>query len=138
MSDTGTDNQGEGTAVPLVKFSGTPVVATPLDNGAAFHAAYEVVNMGTAPTTAQDEVWCSVMFQNAMVHQDKLNLDNPVVEANGGSHKGSVRFDGHYFKMAGDWEAWFSITNAANENADEATVPFKVEAAAHHDLEPPN
>ncbi len=123
-----------GTPIPLVKFSGTPQVNTPLAAGADFLAVYEVVNMGTGPTTSADDVWCSVAMQNSVVHQAQFKLDSPPLEANGGSHTGSVHFDAHYFGIAGDWEAIFSINNAQG-GSDETRVPFKVEGK-QHDLEP--
>jgi hypothetical protein len=113
----------------FVKFSGAPTVATPIKAGSDLMAVYEVVNMGNGPTTSSDEVWASACYQGAVVHQASARLDSPPVDAGGGSHRGSVHFDGHYFSQPGEWTLEFAITDASNNNVDESSVPFTVEAA---------
>ena len=113
----------------MVKFSGVPTVATPMKAGSDLMAVYEVVNMGNGPTTSADEVWASACYQGAVVHQAHVKLDNPPIESGGGSHRGTVQFDGHYFFAPGEWTLEFAITDVNNNNVDESSVPFTVEAA---------
>lgn len=113
----------------FVKFTGAPTVGTPLKAGSDLMAVYEVVNMGNGPTTSSDEVWASACFGGAVVHQASVRLDSPPIDGGGGSHRGSVHFDGHYFFQPGEWTLEFAITDASNNNVDESSVPFTVEAA---------
>ncbi len=112
--------------IPFVKFTGDPEVLTPsITAGKDFYASYEVVNMGTAPTTAKDQVWGSAIIYNTVVNQAHRDLDNPVLAPNGGSHKGMCHIPG-WKLAAGDWQIDFAVTNAAGQDADEAKASFTV------------
>ena len=115
--------------IPFVKFTGDPVVWTrdiKTGSGQDFYARYEIVNMGTAPTTAQDQVWASGIFSGTAISQSHLNLDKPVVGPNGDTHKGYVKIPA-YKLVPGDWELYLSIYGASsNQSTDNASTTFTI------------
>lgn len=114
--------------IPLVKFSGTAEYGPqPTKAGDTVVTICELVNIGTGPTTAADQLWGSLVLQSTVVHQDHQDLDSPPIDPNGGSRRYSFTFDGHYMAAADDWSISLAVTNAAGEIADEVTLPFRVE-----------
>jgi hypothetical protein len=125
--------------IPYMKFVSTEVITTtvtPTTDG--LWATYEVVNIGTAPTTIDDIVIGAACFQGAQVHTAEHRFDNPVIAPNGGSHRGSLHFESHIVGVNGDWELYFGIPAKEYGGGfiDEARLPFKVElgptADVHH------
>jgi Domain of unknown function (DUF4157) len=131
--DGGGDDGGGGSQpvkdIPFVKFTGDPQVMTTdikTGSGRDFYATYEILNMGTAPTTVQDQVWSSGIFSGTVISQSHLNLDKPVVGPNGDSHKGYVKIPA-YKLFPGDWELSMSIYGASsNQEADHASTTFTI------------
>jgi hypothetical protein len=113
--------------IPLVKFSGTPEYAPqPVSAGKDVAIICELVNMGTGPTSAADQLWGSLVVHDTAIHQEHQNLDSPPVEPDGGSQRYSFNFDGRFLAASEDWSIALAVTNAAGEIADEASVSFKV------------
>ena len=113
--------------IPLVKFTDLLDYAPqPAKWGENVVVICELVNIGTAPTSAADQLWGSLVLQNTVIHQEHQNLDSPPLEANGGSQRCSFTFDGRFMAAGDDWSIHLAVTNAAGENADEATIPFAV------------
>jgi hypothetical protein len=113
--------------IPLVKFSGTPVYAPqPVKAAEELVVMCELVNLGTAPTSAADQLWGSLVLQSTVIHQDHQNLDSPPVEPDGGSRQYAFTFAGSFVAAGDDWSIALAVTNAAGEIADEATVSFAV------------
>lgn len=116
--------------IALVKFLGTPEVVTPVANEATHGvwARYEIVNMGTAPTDGELSVSVHLCYSNAQVTYQSRNLDDPVLEANGGSYQGTVHFPLDQMPWPGDWEMGFQINLGINKGiSDSVDVPFTVE-----------
>jgi hypothetical protein len=114
--------------IPLVKFSGTLDYAPqPTKAGENVVVICELVNIGTGPTSAADQLWGSLVLQNTAIHQEHQNLDSPPIDPNGGSKQYSFTFEGRFLAAADDWSISLAVTNAAGEIADEATIAFKVE-----------
>jgi hypothetical protein len=111
--------------IPLVKFSGTPDYAPqPTKAGEDLLVICELVNIGTGPTSAADQLWGSLVLQNTIIHQDHQNLDSPPVDANGGSRRYSFTFEGRFLAPADDWSIDLVVTNAAGEIADDVKIPI--------------
>jgi hypothetical protein len=115
----------EGTPIPLVKVYGELIKAPSPDNWFREDVvvSFELVNIGTAPTTAADQVWASLAVGRNVVAQQHQNLDAPPLEPNGGSQRFRFVFDGHYLFVDDDWSIWVAVTNAAGETSDEQTTP---------------
>ena len=114
--------------IPLVKFSDLLDYAPqPAKWGENVVVICELVNIGTAPTSAVDQLWGSLVLQNTVIHQEHQNLDSPPVEPNGGSQRYSFTFEGRFMAAGDDWSIHLAVTNAAGENADEAKIAFTVE-----------
>jgi hypothetical protein len=117
--------------IPLVKFSGTLDYAPqPLSAGQTVVVICELVNIGTGPTSAADQLWGSLVLQNTVIHQEHQNLDSPPIEPNGGSKNYSFTFDGRFMAAADDWSISLAVTNAAGENADETSIALRMEPGA--------
>jgi hypothetical protein len=113
--------------IPLVKLSGTPDYAPqPARVGEDVFVICELVNMGTGPTSAADQLWASLVLQSTVVTQEHQDLDSPPLDPNGGSKRYSFKFDGRFVAAAEDWSISVAVTNAAGDIADEATVAFTV------------
>lgn len=116
--------------IPLLKFGSTELVtATVTHDTNGVWGQYEVVNMGTAPTDKDDMVIAAVIFQNNQLHTAEHHFDDPVIEPNGGSHKGSINIRPEHLAFDGDWELYIGIPNKGIGQGfrDEARYPFKVE-----------
>lgn len=116
--------------IPYLKFSATEVVTTRVTEATnGLWATYEIVNIGTAPTTAEDMVIGAACFQGTQVHTAEHHFDNPVIAANGGSHKGTLHFEAHTVGINGDWELYFGIPakEIGGGFIDDSRLPFKVD-----------
>ena len=116
--------------IAFVKFYGVPEVVTPVANEATqgVWGRYEIVNMGTASTDAELSVSVHLCYRGAVVTYQSHNLDNPVVEANGGSYQGTVHFPLDQMPWTGDWEMGFQVNLGINKGiSDSVDVPFQVE-----------
>src|SRR4051794_10770500 len=114
----------EAQDMPYLKFLSAEVV-TPLVTveTAGVWGTYEVVNIGTAPTTGEDSVRAFVSYQGAQIHYVTHEFD-PVVEANGGSRKGNFHcaFDG--LPYPGDWALSVQINRGIDKGiSDVVTIP---------------
>jgi hypothetical protein len=113
-----------------VKFVSTEIV-TPVANDATqgLWATYEVVNIGTAPTDHEHSVAVGPCFSNTSIGDGRDHrLDDPILEANGGSYKGTVHFPMDELPWEGDWELSFMVCVGVNKGiSDSASLPFKVE-----------
>jgi hypothetical protein len=117
---------GVATDIPLVKFYGDPPDALPpaITVDDELFGSYEVANLGTAPTTASDQVWCSVMTQSIIYYQARHILNDPPVGP-GETYRGGVRLRGSELpQFLGAWEIEFFVTDASGQVVDSATVPF--------------
>ena len=115
----------EGTPIPFVKLSGEVERAPAPDNywREDVFVFGNIVNIGTAPTTAADQVWGSLILGHTVIAQQHQNLDSPPLEANGGSRNVAFKFDGHYMAVADDWQLSISITNADGSISDDGRTP---------------
>jgi hypothetical protein len=132
--DGGSDDGGGGGGqpvkdIPFLKFTGDPVVWTrdvKTGSGQDFYAGYEVINMGTAPTTAQDQVWASGIWSGTAISQSHINFDKPAIGPNGDTHKGWVKIPA-YKLFPGEWELYLSIYGAgSNQQTDSASTTFTI------------
>jgi hypothetical protein len=126
----------ESTSIPLVKISGELIKAPSPDNFVHEDVvvAFELVNLGTGPTTAADQVWVSAGVDRTVFAQQSENLDSPPIEPNGGSRRFRFVFDGHHFFADDRFYLWVAVTNAAGETSDEQTSPaFSVRHPEGHD-----
>ena len=120
--------------IALVKFLGAPEVLTPEANEATHGVwgRYEIVNLGTAPTTGELSVTAFVCYSNAVVKYQSRDLDDPVLEANGGSYQGTVHFPLDDLPWPGDWAMDFQINLGTNKGiSDGCSVPFRVQHLTH-------
>jgi len=89
---------------------------------------YEVVNIGTAPTTDGDVVAAAVCFSGTVIHSKEHRLDNPVLEPNGGSFKGTFHFPWDQLPYGGDWELVLQVDRPGiGETSDAEHHPFTVD-----------
>jgi hypothetical protein len=92
---------------------------------------YEVVNIGTAPTSHDDSVTVFVCYQGAQIHYVTHEFD-PVVEANGGSRAGNFHCAFDALQYPGEWELTIQINRRINQGISDAiTIPFTVVHPAH-------
>ncbi|HEX9258160.1 MAG TPA: hypothetical protein VF855_01390 [Acidimicrobiales bacterium] len=129
----------EGTPIPLVKIYGDITRAPAPDNWwrEDVFVYAELLNMGTAPTTAADQIWASLSIGNTVVAQEHEDLDSPAIEPNGGSRSFMFKFDGHYMAVADDWMLIVSVTNADGQISDEQrTEQFSVRYREGQDPSP--
>jgi hypothetical protein len=120
--------------ISYVKFVRDPEIMTPVVNEATqgVWARYEVVNIGTAPTTGADVVSLAVCFSGTVIHDQEHALDNPVLDANGGSYQGTVHFGLDDLRFPGEWEMVIQVNRPGSGQgiSDVAHLPFTVEGAA--------
>jgi hypothetical protein len=122
----------EAQDMPYLKFLSAEVV-TPVVTveTAGVWGTYEVVNIGTAPTTREDSVTAFVSYRGAQIHYVTHEFE-PVVEANGGSRKGNFHCGFEALPYPGDWELSLQINRGINKGiSDVVTIPFQVVQAAH-------
>ena len=87
--------------IPFVKFVGTPTMITPtVALNEEVWASYDIANLGGAPTTGRDQVWCSVVTHGFVHEQQHHDLDQPVVGPDGASHHGTVHVRGALINLA--------------------------------------
>ena len=116
--------------IAFVKFYGMPEVVTPVASEATHGVwgRYEIVNMGTAPTDGEMSVSVDLCYQNTQFTYQSHALDNPVLEANGGSYQGTVHFPLDQMPWPGEWEMGFQVNLGFNKGiSDSIAVPFRVE-----------
>jgi hypothetical protein len=119
--------------IPYLKLSSTelitPVVTQSTDG---LWATYEVVNIGTAPTTNEDLVFATAVYSNTQIFNAEHRFDNPVLPPNGGSHRGTVHVHGDHLKVNGDWELIIAISakGIGQGFTDEARLPFQVDVGS--------
>jgi hypothetical protein len=114
----------------LVKFLCDPEVVTPVASDATQGAwgSYEIVNLGTAATTGEHSISVFISYSGAQWRDSTRKLDDPVLEANGGSYKGAAHFRMDELPWAGDWVMSFQVNRGVNEGiTDVVHVPFRVE-----------
>jgi hypothetical protein len=119
--------------IPYVKFLSTEVL-TPVANEATLGVwgEYEIVNIGTAPTTGELSVTVFIGHSGATWKYQSRDLDDPVLDANGGSYKGTVHFPLDQLPWPGDWDMGFQVNLGINKGiSDHVGVPFKVEHAVN-------
>jgi len=122
--------EGKATNIPLLRFNAPPDVLPPeITVADDVFGSYEIVNLGTAPSTGQDDIWFSVMMQNVVFHQSHHTLDNPPI-APGDTYRGGIRIRGRDLAFLGVWEIAFALTDSDGHIVDEAAVPFDIVAPA--------
>jgi hypothetical protein len=123
--------------ISFVKFLDTPQLVTPVVTEASqgLWATYDVVNVGTAPSTAEDSVSAAVTYQGAVVQQTEQRFDNPVLEANGGSHRGNIHVPFETFQYEGQWQLIVQVNRPGYNQgiSDAETLGFTVELAKVED-----
>jgi hypothetical protein len=122
----------EAQDIPYLKIISAEVV-TPVVTAETMGVwgTYEVVNIGTAPTTHEDSVTVFVCYQGAQIHYISHEFD-PVVEANGGSREGNFHCNFDALPYPGDWELTVQINRGINKGTSDAVnIPFQVVHAAH-------
>ena len=113
-----------------VKFLGTPECVTPVVTEATqgVWGTYEIVNIGTAPTTGEHSVSVFISYQGAQWRDRTHDLDNPVLEANGGAFQGTAHFPMEDLPWPGEWYMTFQVNRGVNEGiTDVVHVPFTVQ-----------
>jgi hypothetical protein len=118
----------EGTPIPFVKIYGELVVAPAptVYVGDEVFLGVELINMGTAPSRQGDTLTGSLIFENAVVHQE--SIDFPAIEPNGGTWKWVFKFDGRFVLTPGEWVLGAMVTNAGTigEVQDDQRAQFTV------------
>ncbi|HEX9259639.1 MAG TPA: hypothetical protein VF855_08890 [Acidimicrobiales bacterium] len=124
--------EAEARDLPLVKISGQPVIANlPFTVGEDLFVLVELVNLGTAPSHAGQNLAIMCCTRGAQVTDASIDLGEHVVEPNGGSLKHVFHIDQRFFHLPGEWEVFAVIADGYNMGwADEQVVRFTVEPRA--------
>ena len=122
--------EGDVIDIPLLRFNAPPDVLPPeITVADDVFGSYEIVNLGTAPSTGQDNIWFSITTQNVVFHQSHHMLDNPPIDP-GNTYRDGIRIRGSDLQFLGAWQIVFLLTDSNGQIADEATVPFDIVAPA--------
>jgi hypothetical protein len=109
--------------IAYLKFTSSEIVTpavTPKTLGV--WARYEVVNIGTAPTTDEHDMSWGVAYSGAEIFGDFHKLDPPLA-ANGGSYQGTIHVGPEHLQFEGDWELVIQCDLGIN---DSVHLPFTV------------
>lgn len=115
--------------ISYVKFLSTEVV-TPVANEATHGVwgTYEIVNIGTAPTDGEHSVSVFIGYSGAQWRDSTRDLNDPVLDANGGSYRGTAHFPLEDLPWAGEWQMSFQVNRGVNQGiTDVVHMPFTVE-----------
>jgi hypothetical protein len=114
--------------IPFLKFLSAEVLTpTVSPRTLGVWARYDIVNMGTAPSTDEIDVSWGLGHSGAIFAEGRHKFDPPVA-ANGGSYNGTINMEGHHMQFAGDWVLEIQIDLGMNKGiSDSVTLPFTVE-----------
>jgi hypothetical protein len=81
-------------------------------------------------------VFATAVYSNTQIFNAEHRFDNPVLAANGGSHKGTVHVHADHMRVNGDWELVIAIPakGIGQGFTDEVRLPFKVDVGSSSDV----